>query len=746
MHPDLRLLLSTSGSTGASKFVRLSGENLTSNAASIAEYLEIAPNDRAPTSLPLSYSYGMSILNSHLHAGACVVLINEPVVSKSFWKAFDDEKCTSFAGVPQSFYLLARSGELARSRPALRHVTQAGGKLEAETVRALAETGTRDGWRFFVMYGQTEASPRIAYLPPELASENPTAIGKAIPGGHLWVEGPDGTKLQSKQLGELVYEGPNVMMGYASKPEDLSLGHGPQILKTGDLGFVDEGGLFHITGRASRFLKLSGKRVGLDDVESWLARDGIECVAVGDDDALGLVHTGKASLAPGIAQKLSIPSSFVHDIRVSAIPINKNGKPDLPAMKAMFDTEIKKLRSAPVSDQMHTAETAKKAVIAIFQHQFPDIKITPQKSFEALGGTSIDFVEVELELEAIGISPRKNWQLNTIADLSKRVGSALLPSDRWVPDYASAGVVGTLLVVLLHVIGSQGDRGLGLSEGSMWIEFNVFFEPLRMPLFALLSGFSFFVMGTANVSFGPMSGNLLKRLLLPTAVSIAVFAMFGQLFSTQLAFNTPGQALALLWLPFAHYWFVMSLILITMTSYAVFRLALGKPEQVLLLLAIIFVIFRIQFDPNIWSVNAAMLLMPLFVIGYFYGKHAQKVHEHRHLIVTAAIIVVFSFTAFELPTGPIGRIFDVTMSLAMIALCLVFAGRIPFLTRIAPYAFFIYLWHVLGTSAMRRALDLLDVDSVPIFVAMGMIAGVGFPIVLFRIFGYLPGALYLRGK
>lgn len=182
IHPELRLLLSTSGSTGARKFVRLSANNLASNSISIAKYLNLGPDDCAPTSLPLNYSYGLSILHSYLAVGASILLIDTPILSNAFWESFEKNNCTSFAGVPQSFRLLERSGQLFRKRSLLRYVTQAGGKFDAAEVQRWCNAGHRYGWSFFAMYGQTEASPRIAYLPPHLAADNPDSIGVAIPG------------------------------------------------------------------------------------------------------------------------------------------------------------------------------------------------------------------------------------------------------------------------------------------------------------------------------------------------------------------------------------------------------------------------------------------------------------------------------------------------------------------------------------------------------------------------------------
>ncbi|MFT3967842.1 MAG: AMP-binding protein, partial [Sphingobium sp.] len=211
VHEDLAILLSTSGTTGAAKAVRLSRGNILSNAASIAEYLEIGETDRAALTLPFHYSYGMSVINSHLYAGAAIWLSAASVAEPQFWEAFAALGCTSFPGVPHSFQLLHRSGFDSRLYPSLRHVTQAGGHLPEELVRHFSAMATRDEWRFYVMYGQTEASPRMSYVPPDLVADHPGSIGVPIPGGQFRIEVED----SATGAGELVYSGTNVMMGYA---------------------------------------------------------------------------------------------------------------------------------------------------------------------------------------------------------------------------------------------------------------------------------------------------------------------------------------------------------------------------------------------------------------------------------------------------------------------------------------------------------------------------------------------------
>lgn len=743
LHDDLRLLLSTSGSTGARKFVRLSGRNLASNAAAIAAYLELTEDDRAPTALPLSYSYGMSVLNSHLHVGAALVLTDMPVISEAFWAAFARTGCTSFAGVPQSFTLIERMGHLDRDYPALRYVTQAGGKLGPEAVRRMAELGQRRNWRFFVMYGQTEAAPRIAYLPPEAALTDPASIGRAIPGGTLSVVDDSGAPVPAGIEGELVYQGPNVMMGYATEPADLALGQGQNSLETGDLGHQDAKGLFFITGRKSRFLKLSGKRISLEEVDIWLAEEGIDGIAVGRDDSLGLVHTGAAPLAPRLAEKLDLPQSLVHDVTVGQVPLNQNGKPDLPGALALFDAAMKD-RAGPRA----TGGNAQDAALALFRRQFPGVPLTPRTSFQDLGGTSNDFVDIELGLEEAGIELPQNWHLFSIADLAERAGAAETGPRQ--PDYATARVVCTILVVLIHVTGLNPQNGLRLPEASIWHDINEWLDPLRMPLFAFLAGFSFQMMNSPANPPRQFLGTILRTLLIPTFFAICAFAAISTVLGTHFAIRDIGDVFEIFYLPYGHFWFIMALTLILLTSYGIFRyLPFTVALPTFLVLALAFMLNgRPGTTPDIWSYNNAVKLLPLFAMGYLYGRHNAAVLAQKQVLLGLAGLGVLAFgIIWQQPDQGIGpHVATFILSLSMIALLLGVAGWIPALGRLAPYAFFIYLWHILGTSGMRRATSPLGLDTVELQIAAGLVAGVAFPVVLYRILGYLPGGRIIRGK
>ncbi|MDX9859022.1 MAG: AMP-binding protein [candidate division Zixibacteria bacterium] len=321
IHPALSLMLSTSGSTGSPKMVRLTSANLEANAASIAEYLGLSARERPITSLPVNYSYGLSVINSHLKVGAVLLLTDASVITRPFWDTFRDLEATSFAGVPYTYEMLRRIRFFSMSLPSLKTMTQAGGKLTPTYAREFAEFAAERGIRFFIMYGQTEATARISYLPPDRALDKYASMGIAIPGGVLRIIDSAGHDITTPDTdGELVYSGPNVMMGYAESESDLARDdelHGE--LRTGDIARFDADGFFYITGRMKRFIKIFGNRVNLDEIEHYLKSLGYSSVCGGRDDLLCIATTDhdKAGEIKGVVTK---KYGFHHTaVRVAAV-------------------------------------------------------------------------------------------------------------------------------------------------------------------------------------------------------------------------------------------------------------------------------------------------------------------------------------------------------------------------------------------------------------------------------------------
>ena len=290
MNEALCLLISTSGSTGSPKLVRQSYENLRSNTRAIIEYLGITAEERAITSLPMNYVYGLSVVNTHIYAGATLVLTSLNPYAKKFWDLVNQEGVPSFAGVPFTYETIDKLRILRRDLPTLKTMTQAGGKLSPELHQKLAAWAMENGKRFVVMYGASEATARMGYLPPERSLEKQGSMGIPIPGGRFELIGAEGEIIEAAdQVGELVYYGPNVTLGYALTGSDLDKpdeNHGR--LVTGDMARRDADGYYYIVGRKKRFLKILGKRVNLDDVERLLKKrfDTGDIACGGKDDEL----------------------------------------------------------------------------------------------------------------------------------------------------------------------------------------------------------------------------------------------------------------------------------------------------------------------------------------------------------------------------------------------------------------------------------------------------------------------------
>ena len=332
LHPDLALLLTTSGSTGTAKLVRQSYSNISANAESIISYLEIDERERPVTNLPMSYTYGLSVINSHLLAGATLLMTEKSLFERGFWDFFMQQEATSLAGVPFTYEMLKKLRFFRMQLPSLKSMTQAGGRLSPKLHREFAEFAGEKGIRFFVMYGQTEATARMAYLPYERSLEKIGSIGIPVPGGKLSLIDEDGNAVTEPGIvGELVYEGPNVTMGYSSGPDDLAEGDSLcGRLLTGDLAKFDEEGYYYITGRKKRFLKLFGKRVSLDECEKMLQETfGIECACGGCDDLLGIFVTDARFEKPCceyLSRKLGLADSAITARTISQIPRNEAGK------------------------------------------------------------------------------------------------------------------------------------------------------------------------------------------------------------------------------------------------------------------------------------------------------------------------------------------------------------------------------------------------------------------------------------
>jgi long-chain acyl-CoA synthetase len=286
---DLAMILYTSGTTGKPKGVMLSHANLSANANSIIRYLKLKPSDRMMVILPFYYSYGTSLLTTHVRVGATLVIDNRFLYPNVVLDTMEKEKVTGLAGVPSHFAILLRKSALRKYKLSkLRYVTQAGSALTSEMIKEFISIFPKI--KFYVMYGQTEATARLTYLAPKFLNKKIGSIGKAIPGVKIDILGDDGKKLGIGQIGEIVARGPNVMLGYWNSPAETKAALRKEGLYTGDLARLDNDGFLYLVSRKKEMIKSGANRISPFEIEEVVCQmpGVLECAAVGiKDEILG---------------------------------------------------------------------------------------------------------------------------------------------------------------------------------------------------------------------------------------------------------------------------------------------------------------------------------------------------------------------------------------------------------------------------------------------------------------------------
>lgn len=324
INENLALLLSTSGSTGSSKFVRISRGNIENNTSAIINALDIKEGDRAMIMLPISYTYGLSVVNTYLSVGATLLVTEYPVFHTAFWEFAQKNSCSAICGVPYTYEMIKKLGFLKKPPVSLRLATQAGGKLASDTEKYMLDTALKYNFDFAVMYGQTEATARMTC---HILNKNPGKLGSAgrvLTGGSMRVID-----------GELVYKGNNVTMGYAQSCEDLVNGDEcGGILYTGDMGHIDEDGFVYITGRKKRIAKINGNRISLDELENLIMADcGVTAACVERADGVSVVletDSLDASVTEYVRnyviKRTGINGRLIKSVMLNELPRNENGK------------------------------------------------------------------------------------------------------------------------------------------------------------------------------------------------------------------------------------------------------------------------------------------------------------------------------------------------------------------------------------------------------------------------------------
>tara|TARA_Y100000590_G_C15712527_1_gene1010777 strand:+ start:1097 stop:2449 length:1353 start_codon:yes stop_codon:yes gene_type:complete len=317
IHKNIALLISTSGSTGSKKFVKLSFNNILDNTKNICKYLKITKFDSTITTMSPAYSYGLSIINSHLFKNAKIVLTKKKIVEKKFWEIFKKNNITNFNGVPFLYEILLKLGLNVFNTKSLKFFTSAGGMIDNNKLEKIIEFCEKKNFLFFSMYGQTEASPRISYIEYPKNKKKLGSIGKPIPGGKL-----------SIKKKELIYKGKNIFCGYSENNQDLSKIKNYKYLSTGDLGFKKKG-FFYLTGRKKRIIKIFGYRISLDELENEILNSGHRCALKGADEKLIVIYEKKNSMKwilNYLIKQNKIPKGKIIFKNVKKIPMTSNNK------------------------------------------------------------------------------------------------------------------------------------------------------------------------------------------------------------------------------------------------------------------------------------------------------------------------------------------------------------------------------------------------------------------------------------
>ncbi|MDZ4373494.1 MAG: AMP-binding protein [Phenylobacterium sp.] len=714
LHPELALLLPTSGSTGSPKLVRLTKANLAANANAIVEYLAITGEDRAITSLPFHYSYGLSVLNSHLAAGASVVLTDLSVTNPAFWTLFNREGVTSFAGVPYSYELLERIGFRDAPPPTLKTMMQAGGKLAPDVVRTYARFAERHGIRFFVMYGQTEASPRMAYLPPERALDHGDCIGVPVPGGAFRLVDEDGRTVFGREAqGELVYSGPNVMMGYALARGDLAKGAELGELRTGDLAVLSDAGLYRIVGRANRFVKIAGLRIGLDDLEAMLRDQGREVVVAGNDRRIAIAVLDGADpvqVREHVASRCGLPIACVTALGLDEAPRLASGKPDYQALLGLAEREAARIDAEDLGGGVIASAYARALGIA---------PPSSEATFITLGGDSLAYVNASMAVErALGHLPA-GWERMSIGSLEAMAPSTA-PAAPAVMSVSSELVVRVLALIFIttrHATLGEADFLLGGS--------NVLFA---------LAGYSLAKFQRDELLKGSIGGALwgaAYRIVLPYVVIMTLF-----LFLSDVDRSISWPMLTSVFVveergPLFIFWFIESIVHAILITCAILlvgpfrRFAAKRPFASALAMVgaaagVMIVLPMVWNDGRGWH-----LTVDAWLYAYFLGWAAcvaRGVWQKVAILALAAALTAYQHDFANT------RALWLTLGLGVVMFVPVI--RLPSLVArailtLAAASYFIYLTHIIPIHilAVERQMTPYMAVNLPILLALSALIG-----------------------
>ncbi|HHT9130526.1 MAG TPA: AMP-binding protein [Candidatus Brocadiaceae bacterium] len=745
-HEQLGLLLSTSGSTGSSKFVRLSYRNIQSNAESIVSYLGINDTHCAVTALPFHYSYGLSVVNTHLMMGATLLLTDVSLTEPEFWELFKINNVTSLSCIPHSFDLLDKIGFEDMELPSLKYITQAGGRLAPDRVLKYAGIAKRNNWTFFVMYGQTEATARMSYVPPHILENYPECIGVPIPGGEFKIIDEKGVRiLEADMPGEIVYTGPNVMMGYSSNRNDLVNGAEITELKTGDLACRNNDGLYYIVGRKTRFIKIFGLRINLEDVEDQLGKRGIRAVCTGNDEKL-VIATLEVNMVDSIKEMIGdwskLPRHVIYVLEIEAYPLLASGKIDYVSIMKILEVPNNNARDKSLLQKIQSITDGIKCIFKrpssgaladngsdtypirkAFMKALGKSEVKPENTFVGLGGDSLSYVHVFMSIEKIlGYVP-KNWQNIPVGELEqlevrKNVSTA------YVETATLLRALSIMLIVSTHF--------------KLFGQFRI--EGGTIVLMAV-AGFHFakFQVCAINTlsSFRPIM-TVIIRLLTPCIVLLFLKqSVKGHYSLSEILFFSNFIN------PFSEgLWFIEVLLQIYLILLAVFSFkkirALLRTNLYLFGLIMLGVsVLSYYLVSSIWDTRHLLPFVPhrwfwLFALGWcvFFGDTVPK------KIINTLLLFLLVFTLYDITSKPIWISISISgiMPLIWIDRIALIRPLNKIITIIGASSLYIYVSHGFCKVLFKA---LVQVDSKLLDTTVGIVGGIVFWFLADALFGYI---------
>ena len=335
VNKELALMILTSGSTGSPQACLLSYSNIVASSEAINKTLDMSAGDVAVTTLPPSYIYGLSIIFSHFAVGASIFIQNEPIISRNFWNNLNAIGNANFGAVPTQYEMLKKVYGAKLDLNGLRYITQAGGGMSVDLKKYVLEKCKETTCDFYVMYGQTEAAPRICVNKLTKNESKIYSVGKVVPGGKISLRNMD-----KNGVGELCYEGPNVFQGYATSEKDLVLYDPPVILNTGDLARIDQDEYIEIVGRIKRITKVNGIRTNLDSIEGQLREKFGQCAVVSAQDdqlAIFFIKDGTEKQKIEVSKYVGLHINKIKFLKLTEFPLTENQKIDYNALVEMLN-------------------------------------------------------------------------------------------------------------------------------------------------------------------------------------------------------------------------------------------------------------------------------------------------------------------------------------------------------------------------------------------------------------------------